>query len=237
MNQLTAPPAHSRPPEAVDPDTRRGEGVLGLATDIGLPLASFYTLHALGASDWAALLAASAAAGIRMVVVAVWTRRVSWFAAVMLGVFGVGLALAFTGGDPRVLLLKDSAPTAVIGAVFLASLLGQRPLTLAAAQAWRPRRAQALEQLYLTDPGARHAFRVSALGWGLGLVAEAALRVPLIYLLPLTAAVGASTALMIVSMLALAVWNAGYLGRAARRDPALVALLPPRATPGRRRDP
>ncbi|WP_433781396.1 VC0807 family protein [Actinomycetospora sp. CA-101289] len=203
-----------------------GSALVGLGVDIGLPLVGYYTVHGVGGSDWLALLVATAAAGVRLVAVAVWTRRISWFAAIMFGVFGVGLALAFVGGEPRFLLLKDSFTTAVIGAVFLVSLVGEHPLTLAGAQSWTPHRAEELAALYRTRPAARRAFRVSALGWGLGLVAEAALRVPLIYLLPLEVAVGASTAMMIVAMAGLAVWNGAYITRAARREPALSVLLP-----------
>lgn len=144
----------------------------------------------------------------------------------MLGAFGAGLALAFIGGDARFLLLNDSFSTAMIGIIFLTSLLGEHPLTLAGAQTWRPHRAQALDELYRTEPAARRAFRTSALGWGLGLLAESALRVPLVYLLPVDAAVGASTAWMITALAALVVWNAAYITRAARRAPELSPLLP-----------
>ena len=198
----------------------------GLACDIGLPLVAYYTLHGLSASDWAALLAATAAAGARLAWVAVRSRRFTWFAAVMLGAFGVGLALAFVGGDPRLLLLKDSSTTAVIGTVFLVSLLGERPLTLSAAQTWRPARAERLGELYRTEPAARRAFRVSALGWGAGLLGESAVRVPLIYLLPVDVMAGLSTVVMIVAMAGLAAWNAVYIIRAARWTPALSVLLP-----------
>jgi hypothetical protein len=194
-------------------DTPAGPGghrgaLAGLACDVGLPLIGYYTLHGFGASDWAALLTATAAAGVRLVWVAVRTRRITWFAAVMLAVFGAGTALACTGGDARVLLLKDSATTAMIGAVFLLSLLSERPLTLAAAQTWRPAEAQRLAELCRGEPAARRAFRVSALGWGAGLLGEATLRVPLVYLLPVDLMVGLSTAMMIIAMTGLAVWNA-----------------------------
>ncbi len=205
---------------------RRGAALAGLALDVGLPLAGYYTMHALGVSDWAALLAATAAAAARLAGTAVWTRQISWFAAIMLTVFGAGLALAFVGGDPRFLLLKDSFSTALLGAVFLASLASKRPLTLAASQAWKPGQAEVLDQLYRTEPAARRAFRVSTAGWGLGLVGEASLRVPLLYLLPLDVMVGLSTAMMIGAMSALAIWNAAYITRAARRHPALRILLP-----------
>lgn len=208
-----------------------GAVLAGLASDVGLPLVAYYALHGLGASDWAALLAATAAAGARLTWVALRTRRVTWFAAVMLGAFGVGLTLAFVGGDPRLLLLKDSSTTAVIGAVFLISLFGEHPLTLSAAQTWRPTRAGRLGDLYRAEPAARRAFRISALGWGSGLLAESALRVPLIYLLPVDVMAGLSTALMIIAMAGLAVWNAVYITRAARRTPALSILLPGPAGP------
>jgi hypothetical protein len=200
----------------------------GLACDVGLPLIGYYTLHGLGASDWAALLTATAAAGARLTWVAVRTRHITWFAAIMLAVFGAGTVLAFAGGEPRVLLLKDSATTAMIGAVFLVSLLGKHPLTLSAAQTWRPARARLLAELYRSEPAARRAFRVSALGWGAGLLGEATLRVPLVYLLPVDLMVGLSTAMMIITMAGLAIWNAAYITRAARRTPALALLLPAR---------
>ena len=146
----------------------------------------------------------------------------------MLAVFGAGTALTFTGGGARVLLLKDSATTAMIGAVFLVSLLSERPLTLLAAQTWRPRQAQRLAELCKGEPAVRHAFRVSALGWGIGLLGEAVLRVPLVFLLPVDVMVGLSTAMMIAAMAGLAGWNAAYITAAARRTPELSILLPAR---------
>jgi hypothetical protein len=218
----------SRPNPVAD---RRPTALAGLAWDVGLPLIGYYAPHGFGASDRAALLTATATAGIRLVWVAARTRHVTWFAAVMLAVFGVGTALTFAGGDPRMLLLKDSATTAMIGAVFLISLLGERPFTLSAAQTWRPAEAQRLADLYLSEPAARNAFRVSALGWGARMLGESILRVPLIYLLPVDLMVGLSTVMMIIAMAGLAIWNAAYITRAARRTPALSVLLPGRTVP------
>ncbi|HEY3650952.1 MAG TPA: VC0807 family protein [Streptosporangiaceae bacterium] len=218
-----------RPPVTSARPGRHRAAVAGLACDVGLPLLGYYTLHGFGASDRAALLTAAAAAGARLLWVAARTRHITWFASVMLAVFGVGAALTFTGGDARVLLLKDSATTAMIGAVFLVSLLSGRPLTLSAAQTWRPRQAQRLAELYNGEPAVRRAFRVSALGWGIGLLGEAVLRVPLVFLLPVDVVVGLSTAMMIAAMAGLAVWNAAYITAAARRTPQLSILLPARA--------
>jgi hypothetical protein len=194
-----------------------------LLWDVGAPLMAYYTLHALGASDWVALLAATLAAGLRLVWVAVRTREITWFAAVMLAVFGLGLALAFVGGDPRFLLVKDSFGTALVGTVFLASLASGRPLTLSAFQTWQPRQAREMEEYYRTLPPIRSMFRRSAVVWGVGLLLEAALRIPLIYLLPIDVMVGVSTGMMITAIVGLSVWNGWYGKRAGGRARAWAA--------------
>ncbi|MFC5137067.1 VC0807 family protein [Actinomycetospora rhizophila] len=203
-----------------DEQEERG-GVLrhfsGLLWDVGLPLVGYYGLHALGASDWVALLVATLAAGVRLVWVAVRARQVTWFAAVMLGVFGLGLALAFVGGDPRFLLVKDSFGTALVGLVFLASLVAGKPLTLSAFQTWQPRGAQEMEEFYRTLPPIRTMFRRSAVVWGVGLLLEATLRIPLIYLLPIDVMVGLSTGMMVATIVGLSIWNAWYGRRAGAK--------------------
>lgn len=193
----------------------------GLIWDIGLPLAGYYALHLLGASDWVALLVATLAAGLRLVWVALRDRQVTWFAAVMLAVFGLGLALAFVGGDPRFLLLKDSFGTGLVGLVFLASLFAGKPLTLSAFQTWQPGQAREMEEHYRTIPLVRRSFRVSSVVWGVGLILEALVRVPLIYTLPVDVMVGVSTAMMVTVITLLAIWNAAQGARTAARARAL----------------
>lgn len=198
----------------------------GLIADIVLPLIGYYPPHALGASDRTSLIIAACAAGARLLWEALRARRVTWFGAIMLAVFSAGAALSATGGDARMLLMKDSVGTALIGGVFLVSLVGKTPLTLAASQSWQPSRAEVIARLYREDPRVRRVVRVCTLGWGVGMIAESTIRVPLVYLLPIDVMVGLSTALMIVTMAALAVWNVIYVLRAVRRIPALEFLLP-----------
>ncbi|MHC1558039.1 VC0807 family protein [Actinomycetospora sp. C-140] len=194
-----------------------------LLYDVGAPLIAYYVLHALGATDWVALLVATLAAGLRLVWVAVRTREITWFAAVMLGVFGLGLALAFVGGDPRFLLVKDSFGTALVGIVFLASLFFGKPLTLSAFQTWQPRQAQEMEGYYRTLPPIRRMFRRSAIVWGVGLLLEATVRIPLIYLLPIDVMVGLSTGMMVAVIVGLSVWNGWYGQRAGKKARAWAA--------------
>lgn len=186
---------------------------VGLLLDVAFPVATYYALHLLGATDWVALLAAAAAAVLRILVVAVRHRRLNQFALIMLIVYGLGVLLAFASGDPRTLLLRNSLITACIGAVFLITAAGRRPLTLTALQSFAPARAEALAHQFAHDPTARRGFRVAAVVWGCGLVAEAAARIPLVHVLPLPVAVAATEALLLLSIAALAVWTAWYLRR------------------------
>lgn len=193
----------------------------GLAFDVGLPIATYYALHLLGASDWAALLAASGVAAARIVWSAVRQRSFNAFATVMLLVYGVGFALAFATGDPRTLLLRTSLITASVGVVFLVTAArGRRPLTLAALQSFVPAKAAAAAQEYATNPHVRHGHRLASTVWGVGLIAEALVRVPLVHLLPIEVSVGVTEALWIATFVGLMVWNGWYVRRAQKRRAA-----------------
>lgn len=188
----------------------------GLGPDIGVPLVAYYGLHLLGANDWLALLAATSAAGLVLVWAALRERRLNPFAMLMLVVFGIGLVLALVSGDPRFLLLKDSITTSIVGSAFLVASAWGRPLTLAATQRWNPARAAEITAEYRRNPHVQRGHRVSSVVWGLGLLVEAAVRVPLIFLLPISVMVGLSTAMMVGTIIGLIAWNAGYAARAAR---------------------
>ncbi|HWO63654.1 MAG TPA: VC0807 family protein, partial [Umezawaea sp.] len=151
------------------------------------------------------------------------TREVTWFAAIMFAVFGFGLLLGLLSGDPRFLLLKDSFSTAGAGLVHLVSLMTSRPLTLSAVQTWKPERAADLAARYRDDPRTRRVFRVSGLVWGVALIAEAVLRIPVIYLFPVDVAVGLSTLMMVVVCTGVLAWNIRYIARARKRHPGLLA--------------
>ncbi|MGH3778675.1 MAG: VC0807 family protein [Pseudonocardiaceae bacterium] len=203
-------------PAGARPAAGRAALIRGLCWDVGLAVASYYGLRLAGASEWVALLGATLAAGLRIVWVALRDRKLNPFATVMLVIFGLGLTLVLISGDPRFLLLKHSIIDGAFGIAFLISIVAGRPLTLAAAQSWQPGQAQELETLYRTNSAVGQEFRVSAMVWGLGLLAEALIRVPLIYLLPIDVMVGLSTALMVVTNGGLILWNLRYSARRQR---------------------
>jgi hypothetical protein len=190
--------------------------IRAMAWDLGLPVATYYGLHALGADDTAALLAGTGAAALRMAWVAVRSRSLSPFSAVMAAVFGVGLLFTLLTGDPRFMLIKHSAMAAVIGALFLITAFRGRPLTLSAQQTFQPAKAAELASEFAASSAVRHGHRVASLVWGGGLLAEAVIRVALVYALPISVMVGVSTALTIVTFAALIGWNARFIAVKSR---------------------
>ena len=62
----------------------------GLAWDVGLPVVTYYALHLLGFGDRVALLAATLAAGARILLVAIRDRALNAFATLMVIVLGLG---------------------------------------------------------------------------------------------------------------------------------------------------
>ncbi len=191
--------------------------------DVGLPLLAYYGLHALGVGDYRALLAGTIVAGLRVTFVALRSRRLDGFAAFLMAMFAVGLALAFATGDAKFMLAKYSVGTAIAGLIFLGTCVVGRPVMFYAAQRFAATTSEKRESwntLWQTKPAFRHGFRVMSVVWGVGLLVEAAVRLPLIYLLPIQVMVGLSTVLQIAAFSLLMTWGMWYGKRMQRAGQA-----------------
>lgn len=189
-----------------------------MLVEVGLPVLTYYGLHAIGVSDYWALLAATVVAGLRLGFVALHHRKLDGFAAFMMAIFAVGLALSFATGDARFMLAKDSTSTAIAGLIFLGTCVVGRPISFYAAQrfvATSGRSDMWWDDMWQTSPAFRRGFRVMSLVWGAGLLVEAAVRIPLIYVLPIDVMVGLSTVLQLMAFALLITWNVWY-GRRMR---------------------
>jgi hypothetical protein len=201
---------HERPQS--NPHRRSSlRAVLDVIFDVGLPTGAYYVLRLVGLSQWWALLAATFIAAGRVGWVALRSRQVTLFGAITLLVYGVGSAAACMTADPRLLLASGSVSSALVGGAFLTSLAFDKPLTLTVYQSWKPQQASAWSALYATHPAARSAFRQGARLWGFGMLAAGALRLPVIYLLPLDIAVAVALAPGTIIMAGLTVWSVRVL--------------------------
>ncbi|SDN64246.1 VC0807 family protein [Allokutzneria albata] len=191
-----------------------------LLLDVGMPLAAYYGARALGLAEYFALLAATLAAGVRLGYVA-WRRRTAdAISAVMLLMFGVGLGLSFVTGEERMVLVLQSGTTAALGLFLLGTCVFGVPAVFTAVKRIRAGEAELMRRwdvLYAEEPRFRRIFTVITLVWALALVGEAALRIPVAYLLPLDVAVGLSSVMPAVVITATLMWTAWYSRRAGAR--------------------
>lgn len=108
-----------------------------------------------------------------------WHRRVDALSAIVLGGIGLSIGAMALGGSPRLLLVRESLVSGLIGLLFLGSLLTAKPLVYYLARATVLResaeRKRDFEEWWET-PLARRSTRVMTLAWGAALTAEAIMR-------------------------------------------------------------
>ncbi|RKN43162.1 VC0807 family protein [Streptomyces hoynatensis] len=191
--------------------------------DVGLVLAAYAGCRAAGADGAGSLLAATAAASLRTLYVAVRRRSLEGFSAVALLVCATGLGLTFLTGDERAVLAAKSVTTGAVALAFLASLATGRPAAFGVAKRFgaqsEDERAR-WDGLYAASPAFRRVYVVMTAVWAGALLAESLLRLPLVYLLPPDAAVPASSVLLVGCLLGTAAWSAWYGRRGERRAAA-----------------
>ena len=178
--------------------------------DIGLSVIAYFAAELLGASTYVSLLAGTVVSGLRVIWVAVRQRRLDPFALFLVVLFGASLILTFVTGDPRLLLAKDSAQSAIAGLVLVVSCLIRRPLAYYAAQRFSRSGDVAQQEQFQatanTDTMRARWYRVS-LVWGCALLADAVLRMAAAFLLPLGLAANLSQVFMFVVLGLLLVWT------------------------------
>ncbi|WP_433576285.1 VC0807 family protein [Nocardia brasiliensis] len=191
-----------------------------IARDIAVPVGGYFVMHALGYSDFAGLLAGTVLSGAMVVAEAIRHRRLEVFPAILLSVFTFGLVASLISGDPRMMIVKDSAGTLLIGLAFLISAVVGKPLTYLAARkaavAGGPARVAALEAVYRDNAAKRRMFATLAVLWGAGLVVEAMVRVVLAYQLPIPTMAWLSPVLMIAVVVPLLAATVALRKRADR---------------------
>ncbi|MEU3222365.1 VC0807 family protein [Streptomyces sp. NPDC006976] len=201
---LTAPVAAPATVAPIAPRKALLDSLMPLLMDVGVPLASYYALKAAGLSTFGALAWSSLVPAVRTVWGVVRERRLNALAALMVSVNVVSLLLGLVAGDPRLLLLKDSAVSSTIGLAFLLTALRGRPMMTAALRPWLTRgeaaKTAAWERLSAGSPAFRRAETRFSAVWGGALLAECAVRAVGAYTVPVETMVWAGTVILVASM-------------------------------------
>jgi len=191
-----------------------------LLWDVGLALGGYYLCRALGADEYLSLLAATVLAAGRVGLVALRRRSFDGFAAVMCIVFGLGLVLSFATGDPRFLLALKSVTTGTLALILFGSCVVGRAAAFYVAKRFGAEDEQTVARwnaLFASEPAFRRSYLVMTLVWGGALLVESAVRIPVIYLLPMDVAVSVSSVLLPGTIVGAVVWSSWYGKRGERR--------------------
>lgn len=209
---------------AIGPEARKASARLRrqlarqLVFELILPLVAYYGLRAAGVAPWLAL-AAGGALTAPWILYGMWRdRRLDATALFTLTLLLTGAAASAVTGDPRLLLVRDSAIGALLGIWMLGSLPTRRPFIMTTSRAIVVAKvgvtgADAWEARWDDDAGFRRHIRILTAIWGVVFLGDAAVRVALAYALPLDTAPAISTAQWVVVLCGLLAFHARYVAR------------------------
>jgi hypothetical protein len=187
--------------------------------DIAGPLVAYSLLRSAGQSAVTALVLSGAFPALGVAAGLIRHRRVDAIGILVLAGIAVGTVLGLLSGDPRLVMVEGSIPTAVFGLLCLGSLWARRPLIYRFAIEFigpdtpKGREFESLWQYH----GFRHTFRLFTVVWGVTYLAEAAARVIIVETTSTGTALTVSKVMPYVVAAALFAWMFAY-GRHARRE-------------------
>lgn len=198
-----------------------------LLLDVAAPVIAYQLLVRHGVGSTSALIGVAGFPLLGIVVAAARRRRLDPIGLLAFVAIAVGLVAGLVLHDTRLLLVKDSVVTGVLGVVFLLSLPARRPMIFVLQRRLLTREGTTESfELTWTDPRVRARSRRMTALWGVTLIAEAAVRVVLSY------AVSAGSLLIISPLLAAVMFGPLALWTVLRRpDAASHDSRPEPATP------
>ncbi|MFZ3470081.1 VC0807 family protein [Streptomyces sp. 4.24] len=215
-----------------DPPARSGAAaatgwILTIGFNVVAPILTYNMLTDRGWSEFAALLASGVWPVVDSAVHLAWRRKIDEFAVVTL-VFLVITALVTLIGahSARALLIKDSGVTGLFGLLCLATLLAPRPLMFYFGRKFgtdgTPAGVAYFNGLW-QYPDFRFVMRRMTTVWGVAYLAEALVRIALVYLLDTGTMVVVSPILIYAVLGSLILWTVRYSKRSQAEGEARAA--------------
>ncbi|WP_218043618.1 VC0807 family protein [Paramicrobacterium fandaimingii] len=167
-------------------------GQIGMIiTDLVVPVAGFYILRGFGIDAVLALILAGLPTVVAIGIRSIKQRKVGALGIFVLAILAGSVLLSFVTGSPRFLLAREGWFTGAIGVGFLVSLRFRRPVAFTFARTMiesTPMAARLFphlwDDLWESDPQFRRTWRVVTALWGVGMIADAIVRVIFAYALP-----------------------------------------------------
>jgi hypothetical protein len=158
---------------------------IGYAADVVVPMALYYLLHRFGVSDALALGASAAIALVVTLVNTIRRKKLDAVGILVLIEIVLSIALFLWLKDRRLILAKPSFYSGVAALYLIAMAFRPKPMNYEAIRNvgsdGDPRRAAAFDAAWQESPKFRTALRTAEIGWGLAFLADAILRVVIIF--------------------------------------------------------
>jgi hypothetical protein len=197
--------------------------VVDIALNIAIPMICYQlSKRYVSPSEFTALLLASIYPTLRSVYDVIKRHELDPVSGIVLLGIGSGIAALFFSGSYKVLLLRESLFTFVLGLVCLGSLLlpSRRPLMFFFGRVFEagndPARRAAFDASW-QYPHARRGHRIITLVWGLVFVCEFAFRALLIYTVSPATVLAVSPVVLGTATVLAIMWTFRYAGHLRQR--------------------
>ncbi|CAK4074943.1 unnamed protein product [Aphanomyces euteiches] len=173
-----------------------------------------------------ALLLSGIPPAIDSMVAMIRHRRIDVVPSLMVVSISLSALIAGLSQDPKLLLVKDSFFTCIIGTAFLASTFWEKEdiMWTHKRQHRGPEAKAEMDAMYTKPEVKAHSKRVCRV-WGGGLLIEAAIRITMIYSLSVDAVAYTSPLLMVVTLTSLGIWTRWFSGAASQPNSEKSAFL------------
>jgi hypothetical protein len=198
--------------------------VPGMVIDALLPYL-IYTFLSPHTSQLNALIASSVPPVLSNIVSLIRARKLDAIGMIVfLGII-VSIIAIFLGGDPRILLVRESLVTGVLGVACLVSLVFPKPLMFYISLHFVSKNVN-FYSLWQYAAFRRYMNTVT-ITWGIFFIVEFLFKIYLVYTFPISVTVGLAPVVFYVFLILMIVWTM-YYSRGVRRDnqqpvPALAA--------------
>jgi hypothetical protein len=223
-------PTHNRPdsatPPSRGPSNADGPSIRGVVPSLVIDgLLPFLTYELLTSylphlSQVIALSLSAIFPTVNGLVTIMRQRHLDIIGAVVLVGIAVSILATLVGGDPKLLLIRESFVTGALGLVCLTSLVWPRPLMFYIGRQFSvgedPAKIAEFNTLW-QYPRARHTFRVMTVAWGIGWMSEFALRVAMVRMLSIPEVLAISPFVFNGITIGLIAWSIAYARRQRQR--------------------
>ncbi|CAK4076240.1 unnamed protein product [Aphanomyces euteiches] len=145
-------------------------------------------------------------------------RRIDMLSSLTVVSIALSAFIATLTHDPKLLLVKDSLFTLIIGATFwLSTVCGKENLIWTYNRQFRGPDAKAELDAAYAKPDVRSRSNFICRVWGSGLLLEATIRVALVYMISVDAMAYMSPILMVAAFGCLGLWTKWYVGKIQRQ--------------------